>query len=74
MFTGLCVRVKKRSMLHPSTTFMLRNIFSKISVELHIALYGLGRLTFKFLDYARKKFTYRGAKLYYLRAKSNIES
>lgn len=61
-------------MLHHSTTFMLRNIFSKISVELHIAMYGLCRLSFKFLDYARKKFSYRGAKLYYLRNKANTES
>lgn len=37
-------------------------------------MYGLCRLSFKFLDYARKKFSYRGAKLYYLRNKANTES
>ena len=52
----------------------MRNIFAKISVELYATLYGLSRLNFKFLDYAKKKFNYRGAKLYYLRNKSNIES
>lgn len=56
------------------TTFLLRNIFAKISVELYATLYGLSRLNFKFLDYAKKKFNYRAAKLYYLRSKSNVES
>ena len=74
VFTGLCVRVRYKSMLSNSTTFVLRNIFSKVAVELHVSLYGLCRLNFKFLDYARKKFNYRGAKLYYLRYKSNTES
>lgn len=74
VFTGLCAKVKFKSMFSSSTTFMLRNIFAKISVELYATLYGLSRLNFKFLDYAKKKFNYRGAKLYYLRSKSNIES
>lgn len=74
VFTGLCIRVKNKSMKSNSTSFMLRNIFSKISVELHVMLYGLCRLNFKFLDYARKKFVYRGSKLYYLRNKVNTES
>lgn len=74
VFTGLCMRVRHKSMLSHSTTFMVRNIFARISVELHVMLYGLCRLNFKFLDYARKKFHYRGAKLYYLRIKSNTAS
>lgn len=74
VFTGLCARVKFKSMRGSRTTFLLRNIFAKVSVELYATLYGLSRLNFKFLDYAKKKFNYRGAKLYYLRNKSNIES
>lgn len=74
VFTGLCIRVKKKSMIANTTTFLLRNIFAKIAVELHATLYGLCRLNFKFLNYAKKKFSYRGAKLYYLRNKSNTES
>lgn len=73
-FTGLCIRVRGKSMLLMYTTFLMRNIFAKISVELHLTLYGLSRLVFKFLDYAKKKFYYRSAKLYYLRDKSNTES
>lgn len=74
VFTGLCVRVRFKSMRATKTTFLLRNIFAKISVELYATLYGLSRLNFKFLDYAKKKFNYRAAKLYYLRSKSNVES
>ena len=74
VFTGLCVRVRFSGMRNASTTFLMRNIFAKISVELYATLYGLSRLNFKFLDYAKKKFNYRGAKLYYLRNKSNVES
>jgi len=61
-------------MLASATTFLLRNVFAKVSVELHATLYGLCRLNFKFLDYAKKKFAYRGAKLYYLRSKGNTAS
>lgn len=74
VFTGLCARIKFKSMRSSSTTFMLRNIFAKISVELYATLYGLSRLNFKFLDYAKKKFNYRAAKLYYLRNKNNSQS
>lgn len=74
IFTGLCVRVRKKKMLSTSTSFMVRNIFSKVAVELHAALYGLCRLNFKFLDYAKKHFFYRSSKLYYLRYKLNNES
>lgn len=74
LFTGLCVRVRNKRMRSSATTFMLRNIFSKVSVEFYANLYGLCRLNFKFLDYARKHFTYRSSKLYYLRNKVNSES
>ena len=74
VFTGLCTRVRYHAMRHSSTTFILRNIFAKVSVELYATLYGLCRLTFKFLDYAKKKFNYRPSKLYYLRSKRNTES
>lgn len=74
VFTGLCARVKLKAMRGPASTFMLRNIFARVPVELYATLYGLSRLNFKFLDYAKKKFNYRAAKLYYLRSKSNVES
>lgn len=74
VFTGICMRIKRKSMLLSNSTFTLRNIFSRISVEVTIALYSLCRTNFKMLDYARKHFFYRSSKLYYLRNKSNIES
>jgi ribosomal protein L19 len=66
--------VKKKLMQSLFTTFMMRNIFAKVSVELCTTLYGLCRLNFKLLEYAKKRFSYRSSKLYYLREKLNIES
>jgi len=74
VFTGLCIRVRNKSLMRTASTFVLRNIFAKVSVELCVSLYGLCRLNFKFLDYAKKKFHYRASKLYYLRDKSNVQS
>lgn len=73
-FTGICLRVLKRSMLKPNTTFCLRNILGKVAVEVNFALYSLCRVNYKILDYARKKMNYKSAKLYYLRFKANKES
>lgn len=73
-FIGICLAVRKKSMALPSSAFLFRNVFSKVPVELSITLYGLCRLNFKLLDYARKRFTYRGSKLYYLREKKNSQS
>lgn len=73
-FTGICIRVTKKSMLQPNTSFSLRNILGKVAVEIKIALYSLGRASYKILDYARKKMDYKKAKLYYLRLKANKES
>lgn len=74
MFTGLCIRVRNKSLQQTGSTFILRNIFAKVAVELCVSLYGLCRLNFKFLDYAKKKFHYRASKLYYLRSKNNVQS
>lgn len=74
VFTGLCISVKKKSMLSTNTTFCLRNILAKVPVEICFNLYGLCRVSYKLLDYARKQFYYKSAKLYYLRGKSNKES
>lgn len=74
VFTGICVFLRKKKMVSTNTTFMLRNIFVKVGVELSATLYGLCRLNIKLLDYARKKFNYRSSKLFYLRNKLNRES
>jgi ribosomal protein L19 len=73
-FTGLCIRVRKQSMLTSNSSFALRNVLGKVPVEVNVALYGLCRMSYKVLDYARKRIYYRSAKLYYLRSKSNKES
>lgn len=73
-FTGLCYSVRKKSMLSSNTSFSLRNVLAKIPVEVNFLLYGLCRMSYKILDYARKKVYYRSSKLYYLRVKTNKAS
>lgn len=73
-FTGLCLGVRRRSMLTSNASFALRNVLGKVPVEVNIVLYGLCRMSYKVLDYARKRIYYRSSKLYYLRSKSNKES
>lgn len=74
VFTGLCLGVNHKSMVSSNTSFCLRNVLGKVPVELNFSLYGLCRVTYKLLDYARKQFYYKSAKLFYLRLKSNKES
>jgi ribosomal protein L19 len=74
IFTGLCIKVSKKSMMNSNTAFCLRNVFGKVSVEVNFNLYSLCRVSYKLLDYARKKVYYKSSKLYYLRTKPNKES
>lgn len=74
VFTGICINVTKKHMLNSNTTFALRNILGKVAVEICFSLYSLCRVSYKLLDYARKKVYYKSSKLYYLRVKPNKES
>lgn len=74
MFTGLCLKVKCKSLVQLRSTFLLRNVLSRVSVEVSVAMYGLCRFSFKVLDYAKKRLVYRRSKLYYLRNRTNLET
>lgn len=74
VFTGICMRIRKKKMIDANVTFCLRNVLGKVSVEINFSLYSLCRVTYKLLDYARKKVYYKSSKLYYLRNKPNKES
>ena len=74
VFTGLCVAVRKKAMIDTNTSFGLRNVLAKVAVELFASLYSLCRVSYKLLDYSRKRVYYKSAKLYYLRKKPNRES
>ncbi len=74
IFTGICMRVRKKGMMNCNVTFCLRNVLGKVPVEINFSLYSLCRVTYKLLDYARKKVYYKSSKLYYLRSKPNKES
>jgi len=74
VFTGICVRVLKKNMKQSNTSFSLRNVLAKVAVEINFTLYSLCRVSYKLLDYARKKIYYKASKLYYLHLKPNKES
>lgn len=70
-FEGICLKIKKKSLIDLNTSICLRNMFNKCGIEV-VASYYLNRIFFMIiLDYKRKHFMYRKSKLYYLRLKSN---
>lgn len=73
-FTGLCLKIKMRSLAMLRSAILLRNIVARVAVEISFAIYGTCRFSFKILDYARKRFNYRSSKLYYLRDRVNLET
>lgn len=70
-FTGICVKVTKRSLQSPLTVFSVRNVIDKVAVEITVSVNKLLRFTIKFLDYKRKRIYYKGSKLYFLRKLAN---
>lgn len=73
-FKGLCISLKKRSMLNRNSTLTVRNYLSKNGVEFCFFLHLNIVLSFNLYDYQRKRFAYRASKLFYLRNKLNRES
>lgn len=74
-YQGICLSLKNKFFKKPITNIVLRNILSKIGIELSISYY-LNRIFRNILmsDYKRKKIKYRTSKLYYLRLKKNQTS
>ena len=74
-FEGICLGLKKKNILSPNSTIILRNVLYGTGVELCVS-YFLNRLYRNLFmsDYKRKKFIYKSSKLYYLRSKNNQKS
>jgi len=73
-FEGICICIHKKKILNPNASVILRNILSRIGVELTISYYYNRAYNFTFSDYKRKEYYYKRAKLYYLRDRLNQES
>lgn len=73
-FDGICLGLKKK-LTNINNSFILRNIKNRVGIEFTI-LYYFSKV-FKnivTLDYKRKAFTYKSAKLYYIRYLRNKAS
>lgn len=71
-YEGICLSLKNKFFKKPIINVVLRNVLSKIGIELTISYY-LNRIFRNMLmsDYKRKRIKYRTSKLYYLRLKKN---
>lgn len=71
-YEGICLSLKNKFFKKPMINLVLRNVLSKIGIELTISYY-LNRIFRNMLmsDYKRKRIKYRTSKLYYLRLKKN---
>ena len=73
-FEGICLAIKKRSLIHRDTSMLLRNIINGVAVEVRLAYYYNRAYKLRFNDYKRKRFSYTSRKLFYLRFRLNRES
>ena len=74
-YEGICLGLKNKFFKKPRVNFILRNVLSKIGIEINIS-YFINRIFKNILmsDYKRKRIKYRSSKLYYLRLKKNKAS
>jgi ribosomal protein L19 len=73
-FDGICIAVKKFSLLNLETSICVRNVILGIGIEV-VGSYFINQIySLIILDYKRKQFLYRKSKLYYLRCKLNRAS
>lgn len=74
-FEGICMSKRKKTLLEPEVSFILRNVLSGIGIECTYSYY-YNRVYNKLeiLDYKRKRFIYNRSKLFHIRYKSNRAS
>jgi ribosomal protein L19 len=70
MFIGICLGVRKRSLSCPDTMVILRNVISKVGIEIIFSLFENRAYRIRFHDHLRKSFLYAKSKLFYLRHRS----
>ena len=73
-FEGICICLRRKQMLSPNVTIMLRNVLVNVGVELTFAYYYARGYRFTLSNHKRKSFYYRRAKLYYIRTNLNRAS
>jgi len=67
IFSGICKAKKKKNMLDPDTSFILRNTIMQIGIELKVSYYYNRVYKMTFLDFKRKQYTYRKKRMFTIR-------
>lgn len=73
-FEGLCIAVRKKKVLSPETSLVLRNILGDVGIELTFSFFYNRVFFLRVNNFKRKKLTYSRAKLFYVRHKLNKAS
>lgn len=73
-FEGICISLKKKGLIKPDVSMILRNVLLGVGVEFIVSYFFNRVYNGSFSDYKRKRFLYLRSKLYYLRAKINRQS
>lgn len=73
-FEGICISKKKKYLQNIDVSFVLRNIFLGVAMEMTFSLFFNRLFNLKLKFYKRKRFFYPSSKLYYLRNKVNKQS
>jgi len=74
IFSGICIAIRKKRMVDPNTSFILRNIVMQIGIELTFSFYYNRVYKLVFLDYKRKFYTYKKKRLFFIRNKVSRNS
>jgi len=73
-FEGLCISIKKKSLMKQNVSLVLRNVILGVGIEVTV-LYFVNRVyNLSLSDYKRKEFSYKRSKLYYVRSRINRSS
>ena len=70
-FEGICISKKKKNITLPNTNIILRNVLLGVGVELSLSYFYVRIYNLHLSDYKRKRFSYKRAKLYFVRNRLN---
>jgi len=73
-FEGLCISIKKKSLMKQNVSLVLRNVILGVGIEVTVSYFVNRVYNLSLSDYKRKEFSYKRSKLYYVRSRINRSS
>ena len=71
MFKGICIAKKMKKFLDKNSSFILRSVHTKVSLEINISLFNVKLFNIEIFQYEKKRFYYNQSKLFFFRNRSN---